>query len=339
MEKLLAGLLSALQEPVIAALDGRVQIWNAPAEAFFPGICRGMALEELLPEELADPCADCGSLETGVVRFTDWNGYRLCTLLPDGVSPGVLTAAGSEMRDILSLMTLARDRGESEELAPDKREKYAALMNKGLYRLLRMANHLALMGEKTPAVQETAFDFAGMLRELSTSVEPRTGCRVTVDAAEELLFLGDRELLQRLCLNLLSNARKYAPESDIWMTLHRLRGRVILTVADNGPGIPPERMAQALQGSCGNAEAPLPLPGTGLGLSVVRRIAQLHGGTVVMESAVGRGTKVTVSLPEKEQPPVLSTSMEPYASRTMDPVLEELADVLDWDAYKHLFAD
>ena len=339
MENLLAGLLSALPEPVIAALDGRVQIWNTPAEAFFPGICRGMALEELLPAELADASADCGTFEGGVIRFTEWNGYRLCSVLRDGVAPGVLTTAGSEMRDILSLMTLARDRSDSDDLTEDKREKYAALLNKGLYRLLRVANHLSLMGEKTPAVQKSVFDFADMLIKLSMSVETRTGCHVAVDAAEELLFLGDRELLERLCLNLLSNARKYAPESDISIKLHRLRGRVILTVSDNGPGITPERMTQALQGSCQNAEAVQPLPGTGLGLAVVRRIAQLHEGTVVMESSPGRGTRVTVSLPDKERPTILSTSMEPYASRTMDPVLEELADVLDWDAYKHLFAD
>lgn len=339
MEKLLAGLLAALQEPVVAALDGRAEIWNAPAEGCFPGLFRGAKMREYLPEELTEENAVCGSCEVGVVRVAEWNGYRLYTVLREGVEPSVLTSAGSEMRDILSIVALARDRAGVQDPEDEKQVRYAAMLNKSFYRLTRMADHLALLGEREPALQRKSFDFAELLRTIAMSVETRTGRSISVEAEEELYYGGDRELLEKLCLNLLSNALKYAPEGKVRLRLQKKRGRTVLTVADEGAGMAPEKMPAALLGTGGKTEYSDPSKGVGLGLAVVRRIAGLHGGTVVMESAEGKGTRVTVSLPETEFSDTLCSQVIPYASRGIDPVLEELSDILDWKAYRNLFAD
>ena len=339
MEKLLAGLLAALQEPVIAAMNGRAEIWNAPAEVCFPALSRGAEMREYLPEELTEENAVCGSCDAGIVRVAQWNGYRLYTILRESVEPSVLTSAGSEMRDILSIVALVRDRAGEQKPEDEKQMRYAAMLNKSFYRLTRMADHLALLGERESALQRKSFDFAELLRSLAMSVETRTGRCILVEAEAEHYYGGDRELLERLCLNLLSNALKYAPEGKIRLRLQKKRGRTVLTVADEGAGMAPENMQAALLGAGGRTELSDPSKGVGLGLAVVRRIARLHGGTVVMESAAGKGTRVTVSLPEAEMPDTLCSQVTPYASRGIDPVLEELSDILDWKVYRSLFAD
>jgi signal transduction histidine kinase len=109
----------------------------------------------------------------------------------------------------------------------------------------------------------------------------------------------DRGKIRRIAQELLSNAVKFAPGSRVRATLGvTARGGVMLEVMDDGPGFPAERVAQALEefrqldGSMTRDYA-----GLGLGLGLVKRLVRFLGGSVHVESAVGRGTCVAVFLP------------------------------------------
>jgi len=333
MEKLLAGLLAAMQEAVIAAREGRVCIWNAPAEACFPGIREGMELDSLLSGDGIHGAGD------GAVRFSSWEGYTLCTVPVSRDRSAVLYSAGSEMREALNSMSLAMERAEAVQQPDPKQERYNALLHKGFYRLLRVADNLSLLAEAELALQIAEFDLAACLRELNLTAEIYTRRGIRYDGPETLDFAGDRELLQRLYLNLLSNVLKYVPDGEICLKLRKKGGRVILSVTDRGPGMAREQMRTALAGEGGKTEHSPAEQGAGMGLAVVRKIAFAHGGTVLMESKPGKGTAVTVSLPLREMPAQLRSQALPYAARSIDPVLEELSDVLDWKAYRYLHGD
>jgi signal transduction histidine kinase len=102
-------------------------------------------------------------------------------------------------------------------------------------------------------------------------------------------------LLESVLDNLLSNALKYGLQKPVTLQARREDGRVVLWVEDRGVGMRPDEAARAFDlfyRAPGRAE-----PGTGLGLSTVKRIVEAHGGTVEVRSAPGEGSTFTITLP------------------------------------------
>ena len=114
------------------------------------------------------------------------------------------------------------------------------------------------------------------------------------------LVRGDERLLKQILLNLLSNAVKFTMPGGEVRTTASLAGDgwLELAVADDGIGMTPEQIPQALQPftQVDNALSRR-FEGTGLGLPLVKSMVELHGGRLLIDSAVGRGTRVTVRLP------------------------------------------
>jgi signal transduction histidine kinase len=116
-----------------------------------------------------------------------------------------------------------------------------------------------------------------------------SGAPVTVE--------GDRLLLRRLVRNLLENARRYAGDGPIELSVTRDGARAVLEVRDHGPGVPPderERIFEPFYRPAATREAGR---GSGLGLALVRDIASRHGGSVVCRAAEGGGSRFRVDLP------------------------------------------
>jgi len=109
----------------------------------------------------------------------------------------------------------------------------------------------------------------------------------------------DRDAIEQAILNLLANAMKYSGESrDIDLRLKRANGQAVIEVEDRGVGIEPDERKRIFEQfyrvpTSGNER----IPGTGLGLTLVRHIAEGHGGAVTVESAVGRGSTFAIHLP------------------------------------------
>ena len=143
--------------------------------------------------------------------------------------------------------------------------------------------------------------------------------RLTQEAAEEFAMLGVRGiaihtevepdvyvsgsamLLSRLLRNLLSNAVRYGKENGcVQIGLRSAEGKAILSVRDDGIGVAPEERERIFERFY-RSDSSRSVQGTGLGLPMVRRIAQLHGGTVELESEVGRGSTFRVVFPTAKE--------------------------------------
>jgi signal transduction histidine kinase len=127
----------------------------------------------------------------------------------------------------------------------------------------------------------------------------KAGLALTVQAAPlpEPVYV-DRDMWEKVVLNLVSNAFKFTLEGGIEVALRAVDGKAELTVRDTGAGIPPQEMPRLFErfhrvlGTPGRTQE-----GTGIGLALVQELVQLHGGEVRAESELGRGTTFFVTLP------------------------------------------
>ena len=126
------------------------------------------------------------------------------------------------------------------------------------------------------------------------------GIRLDVRAAGDVgSFMADERRVRQILFNLLSNAVSFSPAGEtVRLTVERRDDAVVFAVTDRGPGIPDaigEKVFDRFEShALGSGHR-----GAGLGLSIVRSFVELHGGTVRLDSAVGRGTTVTCVFPLK----------------------------------------
>lgn len=135
-------------------------------------------------------------------------------------------------------------------------------------------------------------------REIVMSLADAKKVTLETDFASGLTLEADADALTRIAVNLLSNAIKFTPEGGkIALVLDVASpSGVLIKVADTGRGISPTALAR-LTRPYEQAETGDRAGGTGLGLSIVKGLVDLHGGSLAIESAVGKGTTVSVRLP------------------------------------------
>jgi signal transduction histidine kinase len=126
------------------------------------------------------------------------------------------------------------------------------------------------------------------------------GIKLELEVAPELdTIVADERKLKQVVVNLLANAVKFTPDGGtVRLRAARENGEVRLAIQDTGIGIAPEdqeRIFEEFQQASHQSEKSR--EGTGLGLSLSRRMVELHGGTISVESAPGRGSTFTVALP------------------------------------------
>ncbi len=113
-----------------------------------------------------------------------------------------------------------------------------------------------------------------------------------------LVVTADRRAIMQICLNLLSNAIKFTPRGGhVSLALAQAGDRADIAIADTGIGIAPDDLNRIGKPYEQSGPAEQRAMGTGLGLSLVKAMAHLHGGSMTLDSKLGEGTTVTVSLP------------------------------------------
>ena len=149
-----------------------------------------------------------------------------------------------------------------------------------------------------------AFDAATVLADaadLYGAAADERAIAFAVELPRSLPLVGDRDMLLQAAANLLDNAIKFTPAGGrVTLAAERRGAEVRVVVSDTGPGIPEPERARVVERFY-RAEASRGTPGSGLGLALVQAVAQLHGGSLLLEDACP-GLRATMVLPAPEPP-------------------------------------
>ena len=161
--------------------------------------------------------------------------------------------------------------------------------------------------ERTDVAVEPAIDYTlAMVRERAVNHGIRTHKEIAPDVG---VVHADELRLKQVLLNLLSNAIKFTPDGgSVTVTARAVRGELEVTVADTGIGIAPDDQQRIFDSFQQGSRSSRNAEGTGLGLTLTKRIVELHGGRVWLTSEVGHGSTFGFSIPLSDQP--LSTPVE-----------------------------
>lgn len=210
-----------------------------------------------------------------------------------------------EFRTPLTLMLgPLEDALTSDALAGGQRDRIA-LAHRNALRLLKLVNSLLdfsrIEAGRVQAVYEP-IDIAGVTQETASvfrSAMEKAGLQYSVSCedAEHPVYV-DREMWEKILLNLVSNAFKFTLDGRVEVTLARVRDGVQLTVRDTGVGIPEQELPHIFERfhRVQNTRART-YEGTGIGLALVHELVRLHGGTVRVESAIDQGSAFHVVIP------------------------------------------
>jgi signal transduction histidine kinase/HAMP domain-containing protein len=260
-------------------------------------------LPRILP--IRDPYG--GTLGAAVV-LEDVTRFRLL----DQVKSDLVATASHELKTPLTGVRLALHLLLEETVGPLTSKQAELLMDArdNAERLLAMVNNLldlARLEQHRGALSLQPESPAALLKAAAAAAGPRAedkGVLLRVEAPDDLPpVAADHGRLGHAFANLLDNALKYTERGGrVTLSAAAADGRVTLTVADTGLGIPPEYLPHVFEKFLripGRAQE----EGTGLGLAIVREIVQAHGGTITCESQPGAGTVFRIELPAWDQRP------------------------------------
>ena len=184
--------------------------------------------------------------------------------------------------------------------------EYVADINSSGLHLLAIINDILDLAKAEAGKLELREDIFDMIQCVQDCIQmcrgraDEGGVKLTLEAPRwELDVFGDERLLRQLMLNLISNAIKFTPPNgQVRARLGTGSNGVFIEVTDSGIGIPQEHLERVLR-PFEQVERALSRRhgGTGLGLPFAKKIAELHGGSLWLESQVDKGTRVTVMLP------------------------------------------
>ncbi len=219
----------------------------------------------------------------------------------------------------------------------------AALLDQGCYQLIRMAGNLTtarLLAEDAPPRLQDC-DLAALVTRLFEEVEYLASGQGLdmrlICPADRLVCPASQEALEQIFYNLISNAVKFTPAGGvITVSLRRAYHRVLLTVEDTGPGIPEEALSRVFTfDSLKNTGIPQPPPaGLGLGLPLCRSMAAAMGGTLMVESSLGKGSRFTLSLLDQQPGRVVLSDVSTDYAGGFNHALLGLADAMPPQAFQ-----
>jgi signal transduction histidine kinase len=260
----------------------------------------------------------------------------------------MLAHISAQMKYSLGNLRMSIDR----LVPPDRRsqdeatERDASVLMQSYYRISRLASNLAEAAEleEPPRRIHHNGDIVALCRSVLDKAEQPArllGLELCLLCEKDRHFMMmDPERLERLLMNLLSNAFRFAPKgSRVTVELRFSEREVELHVTDTGRGMTAEEIMTAFDRYRLPPDPNDSLQGVGLGLPICRRIAREHEGTVQLLSQPGEGTTAVVTLPNRS-----STVLELHApvieyGGGINTTLLELSDVLPRQAFVEKFMD
>jgi PAS domain S-box-containing protein len=221
----------------------------------------------------------------------------------DDMKNTFLQAVSHDLRTPLAaILGLAITMGRDDvTFDPDETRELARRIAQNARRLDRLVTDLLDLDRITRGDVELVFrptDVGTLVRDVVAATEVLEGRDVAVDT-EPVIIPVDVPKLERIVENLIGNAAKHTPpDARVWIRVRAWEDGALLTVEDDGPGVPPQerdRIFEAFQQA--GSESAAYAPGMGVGLSLVARFAELHDGGAWVEERPGGGASFRVFLP------------------------------------------
>lgn len=191
----------------------------------------------------------------------------------------------------------------------EKMVRNIVTMKQNCYRLLKLVNNLidtSKIDAKSFEIYLKNCNIVSIIEEMVLSVSSyieNRGISLIFDTdIEEKIMACDQEKIERILLNLLSNAVKFTPKSgEVFVNIYNKENGICIKVEDTGIGIPENRYNQIFKRFCQVDEMfTREHEGSGIGLSLVKSLVEMHGGAITFKSKVGVGTSFMIDLPFKE---------------------------------------
>jgi len=193
---------------------------------------------------------------------------------------------------------------QEDDLSLETRQHYLGIIETETMRLSKLSDNLlelATLDSEQLKLDPKPYRLDKQIRSLILACEPQwTAKNLELDAAlDEASLTADEDLLSQVWINLIHNSIKFTPAGGcVRVALQRQPGSVLVTVADSGPGIAPADQPHIFERFYKTDKSRRRTEGgNGLGLSIVKKIVELHHGSVQVDSQPGQGATFTVRLP------------------------------------------
>lgn len=190
----------------------------------------------------------------------------------------------------------------------DNGTKYTKIMKQNCYRLLRLLNNLIDMTKIDTGFVRLHLenkDIVSFIKHITMSVAhyiENKSIKLSFNSTKDKIIMAfDSEKIDRIMLNLLSNAAKFTPSGgEIRVSISEENNQAVISVKDTGVGIPTEKQKLIFE-RFGQVDSPTTRhnEGSGIGLSLVKSLVELHGGTINFYSEEDKGTEFIIKLPIK----------------------------------------
>lgn len=354
---LLAGAFSMLDQPVVVSRRGKIIFMNSEAISLAGKDYTSKPLDMLMPSYIANNQAQqfmttafIGS-KSCIVKVSVIENFKIFAMSCHDSTIGEFSAVFSSLRSSMSnikfsstcISVLAESDGNEKLL------EYVCSLNRSYYRIKRtLDNYNMLFGlsDGTQPFNPEPMDITELCRDTIATVNDlidRQAVRISFNSEPNIRIIADRALVQQLLLNLISNSINHSRRNGrISISLLRTDANLIISVDDDGTGIPPEELARVFDRYRYSIDLNKP-QSAGIGLAVVRGIAELHKGALIVESrGENMGTSARVMLSFDVQPlnpKSYSAPASDYEEMTMQRILTSLADCLTVGCYSEALED
>ncbi len=212
-----------------------------------------------------------------------------------------LAHSSHELRRPLTVIGTYIDFLHYQGVSEAERESALKIMRSEIESMSRLITDLLVLSrEEEESRPKSPVDLTELAKDVFASYREReTTRRLSLQTCDSAMVLGDAEGLEHMFANLLDNAIEYTPEGgSVDAVVERQNGRICVSVKDSGIGIPEAEQPRVFERFFRGKQAlEVRRDGSGLGLVIVRQVAENHGGQTSFESAEGKGSRFVVELP------------------------------------------
>ncbi len=353
MEKISSDILALLSEAAVIVKAGKISFANNSAKELLGQDCIGKRAVGIFGPDVIG--CQSSSFIAGInlgsrpctIRASKMDSAQLIFIAPTNKPDSILNEPFlCTMRNSLMSLELVANsmRSKAEESHDSELLKDVATLSKHYYRMTRLINNASfalseddtLTDLSTAPVNLTSL-YSDLLASFSFFVKD---IELNAELGEDIIVNCNAVLAQKLLLNLISNCLIHAKGcTKITVYLINTTESVILSVSDNGCGIASSDLHTVFERYRYSFSLSDMGKGAGLGLTISRRIARMHGGTLLLESREGIGTTVRASMAKTHSSACSLHCHCPEQDSTRDMIQLELSDYLSQEFYSEKYMD